>query len=787
MGWPENLELAKKDSKRFIEKGKKIVKRYRDERGDSGSSSTDSDAIRRYNILWSNIKTLFPAVYSKKPRAQVERRYKDADPVGRTASQILERALQYEIDHNPDFDSALRGCVLDRLLPGRGVAWVRFDGGDGVTDDVTAGEDPAEVTGDDGSDGEISVLSPAVSEPVADPAMAMPSLLGMLPAQPPKKTDPSDYECTPCDYVYWEDFRHSPARTWEEVTWVARRVYMGPDELKKRFPTAKDVPLKHEPIGLEKDTTATDEMKKAIVWEIWDKPSKKVIWRAEGYTEDLDSKDDTLGLDAFFPCPKPLFATMTTDTIQPIADYLEYQDQAMELDELTTRIYLLTRAVKAVGVYDASQPSIQRLMQEGVDNTLIPVENWAAFGGAGGLKGTVELLPMDMIVGTLNELYKARDICKAVIYEVTGLSDIIRGSSEAQETATAQQIKSNFASLRLKETTQDVARFASDLLNMKAQMMGKLYRPETLKEMSGIMMTEDAQFADQAIQLIQNESMRCYRIEVAADSMVELDEAAEKQSRLEFVSAAGDFLQKAVQAAEQAPQLVPLMGEILMFGVRSFKAARPIEAAFEQAMQQMQQPQPPRPNPEMMKVQGHMQIEQAKLQASGQQHQAELQQQAQLAQVKAQYDQQTAEAVRNHEAQLEQMRAQLQAQVDTNRDRSQAEQTTQKLQQDAQLEQLKAQNADQAHQREQDNLWRIEQLKSATAIEVARTNSLKTEDAATNSASAEVVRELPPAPDFTPIVQAAQAMTAAAAQMTKPRKRTLVRGPDGKATGMIEE
>ncbi|MFL9670450.1 hypothetical protein WIX39_026205 [Variovorax sp. AB1(2024)] len=641
MNWLDALKLAGKEQEKFIARGKKIVKRFRDERG-AAETGQASSGERRYNILWSNVRTQFPAIYSKKPRAQVERRYKDADPVGRTASEILERALQYEIDHYPDFDAALRCSILDRLLPGRGVAWVRFDAGDQITDDATEEhedeaaekkQEPGEqLSADDLFGGQYAQPAPALPGAMpgaADPAAGMPApgaqppgllgapapvleastatpellaLMGM--PQAPVKPNTKGYECTPSDYVFWEDFRCSPARTWEEVTWVARLVYMGRKEGTKRFGAKfKEVPLTHEPIGLDKDVTQPDEAKKAKIWEIWDKTECKVIWQAEGFSEPLDTKDDPLELDGFFPCPKPLFATTTTDTLIPVPDYAEYQDQANELDELTGRISMLVKAVKAVGVYDASQPAIERLMQEGTDNELIPVENWGSFQTSGGLKGTVDMLPLDTVVNSLNELYKAREACKQVIFEVTGLSDIIRGASMASETATAQQIKSNFASLRLKETTQDVARFASDILGMKAQIMSSMYRKETLLEMSGILQTEDKQYAEQAIDLLRNDTMRSYRIEVAADSMVELDEQAEKNSRMEFLQAVGGFLKEAVAAGQTQPELLPLLGEMLMFAVRSFKAGRPMEAAYEAFIQKMSQPQQPKPDPEAQKLQ----------------------------------------------------------------------------------------------------------------------------------------------------------------------------------------
>ena len=43
---------------------KKILKRYRDDtRGQSGNETA------KFNILWSNVQTLIPAVYAKLPKA----------------------------------------------------------------------------------------------------------------------------------------------------------------------------------------------------------------------------------------------------------------------------------------------------------------------------------------------------------------------------------------------------------------------------------------------------------------------------------------------------------------------------------------------------------------------------------------------------------------------------------------------------------------------------------------------------------------------------------------------
>lgn len=612
--WMQELKLAQEEDKKWQKRGDKIVKRYRDERQGT------TDAGKRYNMLWANIQTMLPALYGRTPRAQVERRWKDKDPVGRTASVILERCLQYEIDHYGDFDNTNKHAVLDRLLPGRGTAWVRFEAKEVETVEVSEFEEAPE------------------------------------PA----------YECTPTDYVFWKDFRCSPARTWDEVTWVARRVYMSRSDGVKRFgDDFKEVPLAHEPIGLDDlqkggaSQAEQESLKKAIVWEVWSKNDKRVYWVAEGHNKLLDSKEDPYGLDNFWPCPKPLYATQTTDTLVPVPDYALYQDQAEEIDMLTQRIGMLAEALKVVGVYDASQPAIARMLSEGVNNTLIGVDSWAAFGEKGGLKGTVDFLPLDQVANALTQCYAAREQAKQVVYEVTGLSDIIRGASVASETATAQQIKSQYGGLRLKRTQTEVAQFSSELLRIKAQMMCDLYSPETLIEMSGIMGTDDAQYAQDAVMLIKQEPARSFRIEVAADSLVEMDEIGEKQSRTEFMTAFGSVLRDAVPMVQAAPEMGALVGEVLQFVVRTFKGGRQLENVLETTIAKMNEPKPPAPpppDPEQIKAQAAMQLEQMKAQTTMQLEQAKQSAMAQTEQFKAQEAQAIEAARLQNTLQIEQMR-----------------------------------------------------------------------------------------------------------------------------------
>jgi hypothetical protein len=236
----------------------------------------------------------------------------------------------------------------------------------------------------------------------------------------------------------------------------------------------------------------------------------------------LDSKPDPLRLDDFFPCPKPLYATVTNGSLVPVPDYCQYQDQAEELDSLTQRIWMLTKALKAAGVYNAEFKSLNRLLREGGDNEMIPVDSWAAFAEKGGMLGAVAFLPVKEVAEVVERLYLARDQAKQVIYETIGLADIMRGSSDSSETLGAQQLKANFGGLRLKKPQKEVATSATGLLRLMGEVMVKHFKPETLLQISGadqLVDMQDPQAPMQlqgALELLQSEG-RNFRIEVDAN------------------------------------------------------------------------------------------------------------------------------------------------------------------------------------------------------------------------------------------------------------------------------
>ena len=705
-------------------RGKRIIERYLDKRPDGQVNRL------KYNILWSNIENLKPAIYAQTPKAEVERRFLDKDPVGRLASDALERTINYFL-HTTPFGSVMRQTRNDYLLVGRGVPWVRYvptfkqagPTGDGqVTDDVKIGDEAS------------------ADEPLEE----------------------LDYETVTADYVHWKDFGHNVARTWEEVFCVWRWVYLTREQMKKRgFADWNEIPLDH--CDKELKDIPGDDGKKASVCELWDKNTRKAYWIAKAWPKFLDTRDDPLQLDRFFPCSEPMYATLSNDSLIPVPDYAEYQDQAQELDDLTNRIGLMQKAVKAAGVYDASVKELGRLLSEGDENKLIPVDSWAAMAEKGGVKGAVELLPMQEIAQTLLILYETREKVLGDLYQITGLSDLIRGDTKASETATAQQIKSNFINLRLSEKQREMQRLARNTIEIMGNIIARHFTLDTIKRVSGLQLfTEDEKRLiratisaqqgaapaaaagqpqtpnppsapelppeiqerlsqpswEQVYALLQDNPDRCFRISIETDSTIAADQQAEQEGATQFVQAIGGFLQQAEQAAGN-PDVALFLGEMLSWACRRWPISRDLQGSIDTLTEKLAKtaanPPPAKPDPEMAKVQQAGQIAQAQLAADQQRSQAEMQIEQMRAETEARMEAEKAA----REQQMEAFKAHLEDQRARQDAERQAAQDQAKAMLEATLERFKA------------------ELQAKTQVEVAEISAGATLDAAQISAASQ--------------------------------------------------
>jgi hypothetical protein len=361
------------------------------------------------------------------------------------------------------------------------------------------------------------------------------------------------------------------------------------------------------------------------VWELWDKETRRVFWWVRGFAVTLDDRKDPLGLTDYWPCPRPMLKNATTSLMMPRPDFKLAQGLYEKMDRLAARISLLEQAIAVRGVYDGKSPAIQDLLKRTTANELVPVDNWAVFADAGGLKGVVEWLPLDMIVQALGALREEAAATKMDLFEVTGWTDILRGQSTRDGvTATEARAETRSASVQMQARQDEFARFASDIQRLRAEVICSKFDPERIIERSNVLNTPDKQLAQQAVAFLKDKLQRVYRIEVRPESMSMADFAAQKAERVEVMEMVTGTLTAAAPLVQAAgPGVMTVVLRLLqwaMAGVRGSRGAEgildPAIAEAEQAAEQAKaNPQQAPPDPKVMAAQAKAQADAAKAKA----------------------------------------------------------------------------------------------------------------------------------------------------------------------------
>lgn len=562
-----------------------------------------------FNILYSNTETLGPALYNSLPRPVVERRYKDEDPMGLLAGRVVQRSLEYILDTDLNdyttFDEGMQSSVVEALVPGRGLCRVKYD--------ATVVEKPKELGGaEEGEPREALEGESATYEAVEGEQVCI-------------------------EEVPWDRFTHGYAKKWKDVPWVSFEHVMTKDELQDNF---GDVALKMDlGVAMEDGDTedggdekerATSESKFATVYEVWVKRDKTVYFISPHYKAGpLKIVEDPLNLSGFFPCPKPINLIRRISSLTPNTLYRQYEEQARELNRVSTRINKIIAALKVRGMYDATIEGLDKLMESG-DNTLIPAVNCAALQQGQTLDKSIFLMPLEKLISVLQQLYTQRQQVKQVIYEITGIADIMRGASVASETLGAQKIKDQWGTLRLKKAQREVQRFSRDLLRLLGEVAVTKLSAETLAKMTSIPIPTAAEKQqaitmvqqiqsqvppqvpgqppqpapqippevlaatqsptwEDVLALLQDDVQRSYRIDIETNSTVDLEATEDKQNMGELLNALAQFFNGVGPLVQNGTLPFEAAKAILLGIVRRYRFGGEVE----EQLKQMKQPPPP--------------------------------------------------------------------------------------------------------------------------------------------------------------------------------------------------
>jgi hypothetical protein len=653
--WKTEITRAEERSKKFIEMAEESIRVYNAQK----QVGILNDTERRLNVWWYCVNTLLPAYYSSTPKAEVSLRKRTGGTLEELSAVILERNIQYVMDCEFPFDNVGYNSALQFLLTGRAVLWARYE--------AEIEEEEMEIALFPSADGTLlddqgQSFTQEILEQREGPG-------GLILAKVKIEKKESDDACL--DVVQYNDYFCSDARNETEIEWRSRRAYLTRPQAEELFgaEVADKMHFDSFPDKATKDWNKDSDKYegKAEVYEIWCEETEKVYWghkSAEKFI--IHESEPPIDFEGFYPC-SIIAQSADPDSVIPVSDYAHVKDQILEIERLTTRIHAVTQTIRTNALYDASLGlQVEKLMIG--DLKMVPVMNWPSYKSRGGLQSGVEFMDIAPYVNALQQLQAARQSALQQLYETLKVSDLLRGTSEQYKSATANRLESQWSSLGLVVRQNMFCKFISDAIAKLGTIIAEQFDPETIFDvgdadrmieavlppppepppappmpegqegmspgdmgmtpppmpMGPPIEMQIAMYKEQILGFLRDDDRINYRIKIASDSMVAIDQAQEQQEGAQLMSTAGEFFNQMRSLIEQYPPLLGFSIELFQNVIKRFKSGKELDGIFTKALNQIGEiskakeeaaKQPPPPDPVMQEMQARMQIAQMEAQA----------------------------------------------------------------------------------------------------------------------------------------------------------------------------
>lgn len=521
--WIDRISKAKKEWQKYHDLIKEIREYYRNKK-----------ANNKQNIFWSSIETLKPFIYFKAPVPYVERKSKVSNPVEDAACAILEKALIQNLE-TQDFDGVIKYARNDYLLSGLGLTYEKYVPTFKTVKTLSIDEQGNAV---------------AVQADVLESAKVETTYLD------PQKLI---FDC-------------SNVSVWEDCEWVAQEIEMTKKDVIDQF--GEEVASKI----LDGTTDLDEELERPTsVYRIWDKKDGLILYVSKEYRDDyLRVDEDILKIEGFYPFAKPVFATLANDGLIPVPDYSEIKCQLDELDGINSRMKLTMQAIKVSGAYDGSFPELANILDK--DVSLVSVSDFEKIREKGGIAGLVNFMPIEQYINALQALAERRAQLMNAIYEITGVSDIMRGNSDPNETATAVTQKTNFGTLRNQDRQNDFQRFLTDILKIKAEIICEMFTPEMLSVYAD--QNTPIEVVTAAIDLLKTDKIRNLLLGIETD--VSFTQSGESEKALNAVKTIHELVTSSFEVISAQPALLPLYKQMVQSVVVTLPNTRQFTAAIDE-------------------------------------------------------------------------------------------------------------------------------------------------------------------------------------------------------------
>lgn len=557
VNWIKKISESREAEKSYRDKGKTLWEKY--------SSATTGESKDVMNIFNPNTDILLSALYNNTPKPDIRRRFakkneenNKKDSLYRTMASVADYAIQYNFERQMMSDE-LKSIFLDGLITGRGVGQLVYD------------YEEEEVEMQDGFGNIVKV---------------------------PKVVDQT-YKTV---HVEYQDFAQEICKKQKDVTWQARMHLFTKKEMQEEFELDEDI---IDDIEFTYSLTSSDDGKKvgstkyAQVWEVWDKVSLKRIYVCASYEsglKPLKEDKDPLRLEKFFPFD--IFKTIDNgkDNI-PTAEYCVYESLNKQLQRLVKRaMHLTNKSIKHVTVANSAQEELQTSIKNATDGDVVGVDQSPSLGAAQQV-GAIPIAEAILVKNNLDE-----DSSKLVtkIWEITGISDIMRGGSNPLETATAQKQKGVFGTLRIQERQKRVQEFIRSCFGKMSEAVCEFSTIEELQNITCIDLPSKEEKVQTAIALqsgamqpsneimsmlseptweevkagLTDDRMRGYTINIQSTATVFDDVEAERKQIAELSQSTIGLLNQSAQLIAASPSIVDLMEQFTVANLSTYKTGR---------------------------------------------------------------------------------------------------------------------------------------------------------------------------------------------------------------------
>jgi len=591
--WKAQIDEANTWRSDFIEKGRRINDIYTVENDDLDYTRSN------YNILYSNTETILPVIYADKPKPDA--RARDTSVVAqRKSAEMIEEGISYYL--NDDFNDKARLAVTDFLLAGLGQLRPKYKARlEAIEENIEAQEELGET----------------------------PDLERVV------------YEEIEFEYVNWQNFIYPRCSTWADLPWIAFRCYMTYDQAVEMFGEEKAIQLEYMEYKQGQDSKDGRESnnpsseKKACVYEIWDKHNREQLFFSETKANALlDIQEDPLELEGFFPVPKPMLSITTGESLLPVPFYVQYQDQAQELNEVCARIAHLVENMKRRGFYNSKLDELGNISNLD-DNEFNPMNNWAEFLGSGGMAGAMQFEDIQSYANVLGVLTQRKVELINDIYQIIGISDIIRAQTDARETLGAQKLKSRYGTIRISTYQRKVQEYFRDLLRITGEIIINQFQPETLQIITNSPLNTETKTNEETgeVEVVAvgvNDLLEGIRdvepsnviVDIQTDSTALQQDEEDKQDLLSMT-------QSIAQMVQIAPSMASIIGQdatasVLLSYIEKYKLGRNIQQEVLDHIEALKKAPEQPPQPSDAQIRAQVELQKAQLDAQSEEKDRQL-------------------------------------------------------------------------------------------------------------------------------------------------------------------